>query len=222
YCNRCDLVFTSERALQMHKQRSDAHHICEICEDKDLTTQKGLIQHNRQKHWYCSECNRVFQSESNLQSHMNSALHRGRTIACMGEGCSKTFPTMEALLQHFESGTCPSGITREGLDRTLAHIDQNRIFTNPARLTRGSGNHSNGSCTVPNATVQNWNGRAYECPRCDREFRTLDALDKHMQSPTHAEKTYRCPRGCSGCGKKFRTASALMQHANNGSCNGTR
>lgn len=68
------------------------------------------------------------------------------------------------------------------------------------------------------ATARAWNGQAFECFMCNRHFRSLNALNKHLTSPAHEEKKYRCPHSYSGCGKEFPTLSSLCQHVESEIC----
>ncbi|CCM05282.1 uncharacterized protein FIBRA_07494 [Fibroporia radiculosa] len=173
----------------------------------------GLHEHNRQKHPYCTSCKRVFQSDVHLRTHLKSSIHQGRTVECPGDRCSRAFPSIAALTLHLESGTCPSRITRETLNRVVVQYDRNNIITNPARLIGGPQGYSTSTQTVEMwATNRAWNGDRFECYLCHREYNTLPALNQHLKSPAHADRIYRCPRGYSGCGAEFRTLSALCQH----------
>ena len=122
------------------------------------------------------------------------------------------FITEAHLILHCESGTCPSGVTRQAVDRVVARIDRGGIITNPARMIE------NTVVTQTWATERSWNGYAYECFLCHKDFRTLNALNQHLQSPAHQESKYRCPPAWDGCRAQFKTLSALMQHVESGTC----
>ncbi|PCH43239.1 hypothetical protein WOLCODRAFT_138261 [Wolfiporia cocos MD-104 SS10] len=220
YCERCDNHYDDEDELHEHKE--DYHYYCKIC-NEIFDSAVGLREHNRQKHrtiYICKECNRGFSTESNLRSHLHSALHLGRTLHCPGHNCTKSFPSPAALILHFESGTCPSHITRRDVDRCVVQLDRSNVITNPARLLRGpeGTGYTLPDSPVTYATERAWNGYAYECVLCHREFSILRALDQHLQSAAHADKIYRCPRAFSGCGTEFRTLSALVQHVESEQC----
>ncbi|TFY60471.1 hypothetical protein EVJ58_g5130 [Rhodofomes roseus] len=124
---------------------------------------------------------------------------------------------MAALILHFESGTCPSRITREQFNRAIAQYDKHHIITNPARMiTHGEGDEGRSVVTV--ATERAWNGSAHECCICRREFRSLQAIDQHLASPAHAQKQFFCPRDFAECGAEFKAASALCQHIEREQC----
>jgi hypothetical protein len=56
------------------------------------------------------------------------------------------------------------------------------------------------------ATDRSWNGFAYECPLCRREFTMLNGL----------QKIYRCPG--RGCGREYKVLSGLVSHVESESC----
>lgn len=159
----------------------------------------------------------MFTNQSNLDHHLGSALHKPRTIKCIGRGCTKKFISISGLILHAESGSCPARITRKLVNEYAVRVDQKNIITNPGRLITDD----YGALSAPFeidyiATSRSWNGRAYECFLCNKTFRTLDALNMHLQSPRHAEKIYRCPM--KACETEFCALSALIQHVEWGSC----
>ncbi|KZT69383.1 hypothetical protein DAEQUDRAFT_669706 [Daedalea quercina L-15889] len=214
YCQYCNEHFDSQCDLEEHYE--EKHYYCSACR-KIFNEALGLHEHNRQSHHYCPDCRRVFQSDSNLRSHLRSGVHASATIRCPGMNCSKLFVSGAALILHLESGTCPSRLTRQEVNRIAAKYDKNNVITNPSRMI---GYREGGSApTVTTwATERAWNGRAYECFMCHREFKALVSLNKHLASPAHEEKMYRCPRGYEGCGAEFSTLSALSQHVESERC----
>lgn len=190
-------------------------------------TEQELRQHKDDVHWYCPSCDRVFQSKNNLEQHLqHSSVHQPKRYKCPGTGCRTAFISPSALILHCESGACPSKVTRNAVNNFIVRYDEHRIITNPSRLIAGP----DGSYTAPSSTIsirdlnRCFNGRAYECVLCDKEFKTIDALGSHLRSPVHADKIYRCLRGwpVDGCGKEFRTLSALISHMERGSCGAKR
>jgi hypothetical protein len=169
-----------------------------------------------ENHWYCEPCNRPFQSKSNLESHENSSIHQPRNFKCPGARCNRHFVSKSALTGHWEAGTCPSGITRNILNREVARRDPNHIITNPSRLIRGP---EEPAVTDMWATQLAWNPetRSFECYLCHRQFGMLRSLNDHLQSPRHMERIYRCPN-TTGCGSEFSTLSALCQHVERDGC----
>jgi len=66
------------------------------------------------------------------------------------------------------------------------------------------------------ATERSWNGYAYECYLCSREFAAVNSLNSHIQSPAHEQDIYRCPK--SSCGRTYKVLSGLIQHVESESC----
>ncbi len=88
-----------------------------------------LQKHDHEVHIYCAECDRSFQSESNLWHHLNSKLHRTSTVVCPGRRCNKSFISPAARTDHFESGACWSGMTLKQLNRLAVQADRNNHIT---------------------------------------------------------------------------------------------
>jgi len=214
YCQKCDEHFDDGDDLEEHYE--DAHYYCPSCR-RIFDSALGLHEHNRQSHPYCPDCRRLFQSDTHLRSHLRSGLHAGATVPCPGRDCNKMFVSGAALILHLESGTCPSRITRLQVDRVVAQYDRQHIITNPSRMI-GYGDSSSERTVETWATERAWNGSAYECFMCHRQYRTLVSLNQHLASPAHEERKYQCPRGHEGCGAEFRTLSALCQHVESEQC----
>ncbi|ELU45831.1 zinc-finger double-stranded RNA-binding domain-containing protein [Rhizoctonia solani AG-1 IA] len=225
YCDRCDRWFNSEYAYNAHRRDSSSHYMCWKC-DKDFQTSTRLDQHLRQssRHNYCTYCDEDFEDQDDLNEHYedchefchscnmhrNSSIHRPRNITCPGNGRNAQFVNKSALLLHFEGGSCKSGLTRQKLNRLIAERDSSNFITNPNRLLTGS--------TETWATQKAWNGHAYECYFCHKEFRSLAQLNQHLASPVHEQPLYHCPKLGHGCRAQFKTASGLCQHIEDGSC----
>jgi len=240
YCRTHDKVFRSESGLLSHYNQSPNHHFCPKCGDDffdvgDLWehadedhypcrqcreifgSHSELQSHDRDVHTYCTDCHLSFHSESNLRHHLNSRVHQPANVRCPDRGCNRSFVSHAALVLHFESGTCPSKMTREQLNRLVVRADTNNYITNPARLLTGpQGHYSPPAPTRTWATERSWNVWAYQCFLCNSTFETLARLNQHLQSPRHEEKIYRCPK--SDCSMQFVALSGLCQHVEGGSC----
>jgi hypothetical protein len=148
---------------------------------------------------------------------LNSKVHQPANFRCPGRGCTKSFVSAGALTLHFESGTCPSGVTRQQLDRIVVRSDTKHYITNPSRLLTGPLGWSEPPApTSMWATKRSWNGSAFECYLCNSTFRSLAHLNQHLKSPKHQDKIYICPK--SDCRIEFATVSGLCQHIEGGSC----
>lgn len=122
---------------------------------------------------------------------------------------------------HLDQGNCVSGMNRAKVNELVVRYDRNNIITNPSRLIGGpAGTSYAPAVTTYKANQRSWNGDAYECYLCNREFSRLEDLNRHLNSPRHQEKIYRCPR--SDCRKEFTTLSGIMQHVESQSCDAYR
>ncbi|KAN0111910.1 hypothetical protein V8E52_008116 [Russula decolorans] len=218
YCDRCAIWFPGNQSLEQHKRDSSVHWLCYDC-GRDFGSSYARQEHYRQSsnHHYCRDCDRHFQNENNLRQHLNSRIHQPANVRCPGRGCNRSFVSPAALTLHFESGTCPSGMTREQLNRLVVRADTNNYITNPSRLLTGPlGSNEPPAPSTIWATERSWNGVAYECFLCNSTYRTLTHLNQHLKSPRHVVKIYRCPK--SDCRVEFSTLSGLCQHVEAGSC----
>ncbi|KZT26765.1 hypothetical protein NEOLEDRAFT_1062230 [Neolentinus lepideus HHB14362 ss-1] len=234
WCRKCDRHFNSAGALLSHRVNNSNHNYCRGC-GEDFDEEDELDDHIESEHWYCDDCNEFFKNEYGLQEHyrqspdhfycpscdrhfsndnslrnyLKSTIHVGRTIQCIG--CPKTFPSLAALTLHLESSSCTSGINRAKVNAFVRSIDTHHIVTK--RLITGpSGSNASVQSTV--ATEAAWNGTRYECYFCAREFRSLAALNQHLNSPAHEAKTYKCPH----CRIEFKCLSGLVQHVESEKC----
>lgn len=66
------------------------------------------------------------------------------------------------------------------------------------------------------ATNKSWNGYAFECYLCSRDFGSLRGLNNHLRSPAHDQELYRCPK--TSCGRNYKLLSGLVQHVESESC----
>lgn len=126
------------------------------------------------------------------------------------------FINKSALVLHLESGSCRSGVDRRLIDNWVRKNDRSNLITNPARLIT-AGERGNVKLF---ATEQSWNGQAYECVLCHTQFRGLIDLNRHLVSPRHQERIYRCP--LSSCNAHFVSLSALCQHIESERCGVTK
>jgi len=239
YCRQCSRDFDTFPGLRSHWANSYSHAFCTLCNEhfddrqelaehnmNDHPTcdscglrfsgQEGLHQHNRQSHSdrYCVPCRRVFQNANNLDAH--SSIHKPKNVRCPMRGCNLAFVSASALTLHLEAGTCNSGIDRHMINRYVVEHDHSNLITRKM-ITGGSNDIYNPPTYI--ASDRAWNGMAYECYLCHRDFRTLVSLNAHLASPRHsspAQKLYKCPNG--GCANEFNTLSGLVQHIERGSC----
>ncbi|KAF9011244.1 hypothetical protein BDQ17DRAFT_873716 [Cyathus striatus] len=214
YCDQCKKVFHSEKGLKEHYRQSPAHIQCELC-DEGFLDKNELDNHYKQslRHFYCPDCKTHYRSKQNLDAHLKSSIHQPKTVVCPLKNCQRAFTTKAALVLHFESGKCGSGIDRPMIDKMVRQFDRNHIITDPSHmLTNGDSGH-NPACY---ATDRSWNGHAFECYLCHDTFRSLRGLNAHLASPRHQTKMYICPS--STCPIRFSTLSGLIQHIESERC----
>ncbi|PQE28741.1 Zinc finger protein [Rutstroemia sp. NJR-2017a WRK4] len=194
YCYPCDRSFVSQNSYNQHVNNSSAHRQsydyyseeepepefeCDACYSRFYTS-KSREQHHAASHRdrYCVPCKRMFMNANNLMQHQHSRAHVGSTLKC--PFCSATSATASGVVIHLESGSCSSGVNRQKINAEIRRLDQNHVITNRL-LTYPS------SSTTTTATNRSWNGYAYECYLCSRQTASLDALNKHLNSPAHEQ-----------------------------------
>ena len=181
-----------------------------------LRSFRELDRHNRQVHFYYFQCGTGFVDQNRLRQHLRSTGHK--SVHCPGKECHKVFTSGADLVCHLESGACRSGVTRQKINRAAAKHDTQHVVTIPSRMLAYTQDDTQPSLVTTVATKRSWNGQAYECFLCHREFRSLNALNQHLASPVHEEKMYRCPLGYAGCGAEFKALSTLCRHVEHGTC----
>ncbi|KAI3324226.1 hypothetical protein HD806DRAFT_62966 [Xylariaceae sp. AK1471] len=207
-CDRCGAVYRSEAAVNAH-MRTYNHwkYRCSCC---SLTgpTEAGIKQHEIEDHLWCSVCSRIFQSYNNIKMHLNSQIHRGKSVKCIF--CPLPFTTVAGLAHHLETGSCANApsLNRDELYKAIRRHDPSGVITKKLIGWQGSTHYE--------ATAQTWNGDYYECYFCHREFNTLPSLNQHLQSPIHQQKLYHCPN--PGCAKEFTSLAAVCNHLESESC----
>lgn len=215
-CEPCRQSFSNAHGLEQHKLNSIKHlrkvwnYVCAPC-SWGCSQLETLEVHKEEVHHWCKLHDEYFDNENNLRQHRKSKAH-GQSKQC--PGCTRSFPTVTAVTLHLESGTCISGMNRRKVDLRVHEIDKRGIFTNRKLIGYGEWEPE------PDiwATSRAWNGWAYECYFCDKEYSTLGKLNGHItniHAPKRTEDIYNCP----GCGKKFKLFSQLMGHVEHtGTC----
>ena len=145
--------------------------------------------------------------------HLNSCIHCPKDVVFPFRGCGMKFVSRSALVLHFESGACRSGIDHSTVVKYVRQYDTNNIITDPSRLI-GSGTDSDNVKYF--ASERSWNGYKYECYLCHSSYFSLASLNQHLASPVHQDKIYICP--ASTCRARFTTLSALCQHIESEKC----
>lgn len=207
-CETCPRWFRSQGACDQHM--NDLNHWpfeCSIC-DETWPTEEECTDHEIEIHLYCADCQRTFQNLNNIRMHRNSSVHKGRQIQC--PFCQANYTTATGVTHHVESGGCPaaSNLNRDQIYRFIRSKDPNGVISK--KLLEWHGSYE---CEV---NEQAWNGYAYQCYLCDREFERLSSLNQHVNSPTHQQAIYHCPN--RACRKDFKSLAGFVNHLQSESC----
>lgn len=123
--------------------------------------------------YQCQECYREFNSDNELQMHMQ--VHRPRNVACPVCG-DKRFRSSANAVQHVESGYCTGC---QGKDNARLQIYQfasksgqmNQYLSETPMLTYGGNNNNNDVPDYP-----------YKCRQCNVSYRQLSQLMQHQDN----------------------------------------
>ena len=142
-----------------------------------IRSESGIEQSLRRIHmtgfvqqiYQCGECHRNFNSQNELNMHMQ--VHRPRSVACPICG-ERKFRTGANAVQHVESGHCSGCSGRDNARRQIyefAHRQPSmQGFMNGTPLLTNGGNNYG----VPD--------HPYQCRECTKSFRQLSQLMQHQ------------------------------------------
>ncbi|KAI0820128.1 hypothetical protein BC628DRAFT_1399031 [Trametes gibbosa] len=154
YCERCERWFSSERALEQHKDDSSRHYVCHECA-KDFASSNALQQHLIQspRHPSCRQCSTLFDEWSELYEHYNEDHHY-----C--DPCNTIFASEQALHDH----------------RRQRHGD--RYCTLCRRIFQ------NANSFAHHCRSARHQGRSVDCPMrgCEKSFVSNAGLLLHLES----------------------------------------
>ncbi|KAI1385410.1 uncharacterized protein F4822DRAFT_412972 [Hypoxylon trugodes] len=213
-CDRCTLYFMSRSAVVNHMNaKNHWYYDCDFC-DETWPDTEALEEHEIEEHLYCADCDRSFTSRNNIRMHRNSRIHRGANMEC--PFCRQCYTSATGLSHHLENGACPRApsLNREVVYEIVRSKDPGGLISKNLVGWRGNAPYYE-------ATAQAWNGYAYECYLCHRQFGRLESLNQHLSSPAHKQNLYHCPRRIS-CGREFTTLAGLMNHLESESCGYTK
>lgn len=218
-CDKCDACFRNERARWNHMVNmghlGDNTEVweCEQCYHQE-PTEAAIKDHEVEEHFWCRDCQRIFQNHNNIKMHLNSRIHRGQDIDC--PFCRTCFTTATGMVHHLENGACRNapGLTRDDIYRIVRRKDPNGIISKKLIGWEGE------SGAQYEASDRAWNGHAWECYFCHRGFRTLNSLNQHLNSPAHRQALYHCLN--RNCGTDFKTLAAIINHLESESCGAMR
>lgn len=189
---------------------TEVHEHCNLCM-RFFADEDALHSHRATRHGaaYCPECRWIFTSPANLEAHRRSEVHQPKDTPCIMQslGCAQTFVSRSAMLGHLEMGVCPSGATRVLLSAAAVAADADtHLLTVPRR-------------SLTNRTIEvtddmyDARARRWVCT-CRRTFRAAAHLQKHLASPAHDARLFRCPQ----CARETATLSGTVQHIESAQC----
>ncbi|KAI1381888.1 hypothetical protein F4677DRAFT_439695 [Hypoxylon crocopeplum] len=166
-------------------------------------------EHEVDEHFYCVDCSKTFMSLNNIKMHLNSRVHRGTDVQC--PFCKTRYATATGLTHHLEGGHCSqaSFLNRDEMYKLVRSKDPTGVISKKLIGWHGSATYE--------ANSNAWNGYAWECYFCHREFSSINGLNQHLNSPIHQQPLYHCPNR-NGCGRDFKSLAAVMNHLESESC----
>ena len=218
----CSKKFATHSAVIVHfkyKHCDNKNITCQEC-GLAVKTKPSLRKHkstvhssNRLKDVKCTECPKIFYTDSDLKVHKRS--HTGETpFRC--DHCEKSYGKSQSLEYHINSvhiltertqvcNTCnrafrDSGSLKVHLQRHMRDNSErthkcdvcDHSFFNPTHLRNHKQTHSN---ALP-----------YVCTVCTKGFKTTSQLSYHMNS--HANKTF----ACEFCFRKYNKSGDWVSH----------
>lgn len=161
-CYQCDRYQSCSQFSSNQWRKGEGSSRCKGCVN-------GVTQSFTTYQYCCGVCNKSFQSQNNLDMHMQ--VHRPTNIACPVCG-DRRFKSGANAVQHVESGYCSGCRGRENARRqiydfTSSKAPMRKYMTDVPLLTNGSR-----SSIVPDYP--------YQCRECSRSFRQLSQLMQHQ------------------------------------------
>ncbi|KAF2834540.1 hypothetical protein M501DRAFT_943909, partial [Patellaria atrata CBS 101060] len=165
----CDVEESSYADLLQHWRDAQCYTVCEGCSsgiDGDLATH---LQGNNG----CMICHQHFKTLLSGDG-MHQIPHYAADYKCWG--CNCTFRCFSTMILHLEAGYCESGCTISDLNEVIADLSGGRYVMKDLISIH------------PDPHLP------FECPKCDREFRSYSGLMQHAEqtscsrSLTHAQK----------------------------------
>lgn len=143
--------------------------------------------------------------------HLNSSIHREENNFC--PFCGMGYSTPSGVYCHLESGSCHNA---PSLNRVEVHLKIERA--DPHGLITDKHITTTAEPETPEGWIE-WTrgGDHFECPLCQRLFRTATSLIQHLNSPAHQQRLYHCPNK-DQCPKQFNSLAGMCAHLESGSC----
>ncbi|KAJ5872143.1 uncharacterized protein N7529_004496 [Penicillium soppii] len=212
-CDTCKKAFRNRGPCEQH-MATLGHKLpqikCQGCISM-FNSQENVEAHMDERNhwlWTCKECGEHFDTSLYLEMHLASNVHRPHHHEC--PFCFESFVTPSAVVHHLESTCCEVAdwLDIKHLFGLIKDLDPDNLLT-----IRGA---------APKEKEKNppirFNGKRFQCHRCDRSFMRQAGLEAHHESPFHDERLYHCLNCTENCGKEFVSLAALFNHLESESC----
>jgi DNA-directed RNA polymerase subunit RPC12/RpoP len=166
-CASCDQWLSNSNFSRNQWLKGDGYSRCKSCVGSQSYGQVTTVTYQ------CQECYRDFNSDNELQMHMQ--VHRPRNVACPVCG-DRRFRSSANAVQHVESGYCTGCQGRDNARQQIYRFASNsgrmnQYLTETPLLTYGGNNYNNDVPDFP-----------YKCPQCNVSFRQLSQLMQHQDN----------------------------------------
>ncbi|CAB3227817.1 unnamed protein product [Arctia plantaginis] len=187
-CPDCDLTFTKQRSLSMHKRRhknQKNEFICDTCGkafSMKHQLKRHVVLHSDVKPHMCTKCSKSYARKDQLVHHMHT--HKdSKPYEC--SYCKKGFTQLCSLKDHIRSHTG---------ETPYLCSECGKGFTNSSNLRQHMMRHTG--------------LKPYACNMCPKTFCTKGQMTSHMSTHT-GEHPYKCEE----CGAAFTKQNSLKKHS---------
>ncbi|XP_013167693.1 PREDICTED: zinc finger protein 239-like isoform X1 [Papilio xuthus] len=173
---------------------------CDICEksfQKNTQLQSHLRNHLAERRFVCTYCNKAFSQSNNLRAHLRIHTNE-RPYKC--SECGKAFTQVTNLNNHvrLHTGERPYVCPEEGCGKAYAQV---------TNLNQHRKRHLSGPAPKP----------GYDCPICGESFQQRNHMHTHRRTvhevPSEVGKKSKSSRlSCGVCGEVQPGSSALRHH----------
>ncbi|KAG8225583.1 hypothetical protein J437_LFUL002102 [Ladona fulva] len=221
-CKRCSKVFPDNLELNIHIDKGDCEDFrCSNCE-KTVSSSRELRKHvtycEKSKLYACGICDKTFDNEISLKSHMKSHQRKLSQVQYECKKCKKAFKLRKNLKGHEKKCKFPD-VKREYNGHYICGVCKDG-FKNYSFFRKHFDTHMNiqkdalcGFCDVSYPSALDLRKHVWachgtlECDICSKRFLESYFLNRHYV--TH---TLERPYSCSKCDKTYKTQYSLNVH----------